>query len=1073
MKKYIKFFALLLIFSALIFVVGCRKKDVDNTDNNGTTENGGSGNGGTTIVTIVSIEIDETTIPESVLTIESANILETIKLKVNKSDNSVETINVSKSMISESDLAKITEEGTHKITVKYENLETSFNLVVKKPEVTVKDPIEYSVLIKDIAGKPLSDFYVIFYQGDEIVNEGYTDAEGVFSCNLIPDFYEVIVEENEGYYLNQSLFETDLIGTQIEVVCEIVGLEGVYADKYNTYELGDVMYDFNLTDIDGNELKLYDLLDTYEVVILNFWYTTCSYCSLEFPYMVSAYESSYEDEFGNTVAYKDKVAIIAVNPTIAGVGDTVDAMKSYRDGYGISFNVAPDYDLDDSNLTMDPALTLMFGIEGYPSTVVIDKFGLIASIHSGAITTEEKWTQTFDEYLDPAYTPEYNGDSILGGGYKEPDITQAESSVLEEAVNGTNYDGSQFECTFAPEDNDDAKYSWPWVVEEFNGKTCIKPSNQGYDPSYSIVYVTVYLHEGDVFTFDYFASTESYDVLYVTANGSIATSISGMSPDWETSYAYIAIEDGEYELGFVYMKDSSYFEGEDAVYLTNLRILRENDIDKVTYIFRECATGTINQFTMSYPNYADVYYNEEDGYYHVNSVDGPLLLADMLSGTQWNNSDLYSISLEGLCADINGVDYTAIIEKYAIVASNSSIGYCPVTLELADALKQITKALGHEYAANNSDQWLEVCVYYSAYGTGGVELGVPTVGVCFWEPIMFDGDGYNTPAKAEATFDRIILPRGFIFGFNPTVSGVYKFYSTEEMLETLGWICDSDGNVIAESEYGLRAFAEQTTKGEMVDNNFVAYVYLEAGQTYLFRAAFYDVSEYSTITVEMNYVDEVVELLTVASPGFFTSSDDEMADIISGNYVDVYLGEDGFYHVANSLASDDFVYCDFKYINNITGYSLEICLSDKFNAFDFSKDEYNKPIYDEEGYYRVTSYDENDELISYYVCVDAEGTEYYVKSIGEDGYTEENGYTYLMFDLSKLEMLDCTEIVKKYIEENMITDEESELYGCVKVNEEFAMILGLLMDKYTFAGIDYSWVKLCYYFKYVGPVAGE
>ena len=115
----------------------------------------------------------------------------------------------------------------------------------------------------------------------------------------------------------------------------------------------------------------------------------------------------------------------------------------------------------------------------------------------------------------------------------------------------------------------------------------------------------------------------------------------------------------------------------------------------------------------------------------------------------------------------------------------------------------------------------------------------------------------------------------------------------------------------------------EVSNGEGVDQNFVAYVYLEAGQTYLFRAAFYDVSEYSTITVEMKYVDESIELLTIASPGFFTSSDDEMADIIAGNFVDVYLGEDGYYHVKDSLASDDLVYCDFKYINNIKGETQE------------------------------------------------------------------------------------------------------------------------------------------------------
>ena len=49
------------------------------------------------------------------------------------------------------------------------------------------------------------------------------------------------------------------------------------------------------------------------------------------------------------------------------------------------------------------------------------------------------------------------------------------------------------------------------------------------------------------------------------------------------------------------------------------------------------------------------------------------------------------------------------------------------------------------------------------------------------------------------------------------------------------------------------------------------------------------------------------------------------------------------------------------------------------------------------------------------------------------------------------------------------TDENSELYGCVKVDEKFAKVLGQLMDKYTFEGVEFSWVKLCYYYKYLGP----
>ena len=929
------------------------------------------------------------------------------------------------------------------------------------------ETVEYTVIVKDIAGKPLSDFYVTFYKKDEVVAEGYTNNSGTFSKNLDADVYDVEVEGREGYSLNIDAFKTDLIGTPIEVEAQVESLAGKKAPEGNYYQLGDVMYDFTLTNTEGEELVLYDLLDEYKVVILNFWYTTCSACYYEFPYMVDAYESTIE---GTDTLYSDEVCIIAINPGTAGNGDTLADITNFKNSNGLSFHVAMDYDMNPNNLTADPALTTMFGVTGYPTTVVVDSYGLIAKIEVGAITALDKWTQTFDAYIDEDYYPEFTGD-IAEDVFIKPDIVQEDSSVLEAAINGTNYDGTQFTGTYSPEDNDDAEYSWPWVVEEYRGKTTIRPSNKDVNSSFAIVYTSVYMNVGDVLTFDYFASSEEYDALYVTANGVIATQISGQSPDWEKSYAYVALEAGEVEFGFVYLKDGSYASGDDGIYITNMRIVEIEDIDKVTYIFRECATGDINEFTMSYPSYATVFYNEEDGYYHVGSVNGPLLLADMLSGTAWNNSDLYTISLEGTCIGADGVDYNGIIEEYAIYASNSTIGYTPVTQELADALKQVVKALGDELAKDNLNQWLELCVYYSAYGTNGVELGLPTIGVCPFEPIMLEGDGLDTPATAEGVFDRIILPRGLIFGFTATQSGVYKFYTTEEVSETFAWICDEDGNVIADAEYGLREFAALTSKGIPADPNAVAYIYLKEGETYLFRAAFYDPYQYDTINVAMSYVDVTIDLLTIASPGPFTTSDDAMTDIISGNYVDVVLGEDGYYHVVDSLAHDTLVYCDIKYINNITGYSLEVCLSDRFNAFDFSKDEFGKVVYDENGYYLYTDYDEEGNLTQYYVCVDAEGNQYFVKEIGENGYTEDNGYSYVKFDpedVDNLKNADFTAYVKQYIEDNMITDEDSELYGCVKVDEKFATVLWMFMDKYTFQGIECSWLKLCYYYKYVG-----
>lgn len=928
--------------------------------------------------------------------------------------------------------------------------------------------VDYSVIVKDIAGKPLNDFYVTFYLDDEIVAEGYTNNSGTYTKSLEANIYDVEVEGREGYFLNIEMFKTDLIGTPIEVEAQIESLAGVKAPKDNYYELGEVMYDFTVTDTEGTKLTLYDLLDKYKAVFINFWYTTCSACYYEFPYMVEAYESTIE---GTDVKYSDEICIIAINPGTAGNGDTLADIKNFKESSNLSFYVAMDYDMDESNLTADPALTSMFGVTGYPTTVAVDSYGLIADIEVGAITATEKWTQTFDKYIDEDYFPIYTG-QVAEDEFIKPDIIQEESIVLEQAINGTNHDGSKFAGTYSPEDNDDAEFSWPWIVETYKGKQCIKPSNKDISPSFAIVYTTVEMKKGDVLAFDYYSSTEEYDALYITANGVIATQISGQSPDWEKSYAYVALVDEEVEFGFCYLKDGSYSTGEDAVYITNLRLVKESDIDKETYIFREAATGEIDEFSMSYPNYATVVYNEEDGYYHVGTANGPLLFADMLSGTQWNNSALYDISLEGTCIGADGVDYNDLVEEYAVYASNSSIGYTPVTKELADALKQIVKALGHEDAKNNLNQWLELCVYYSAYGTNGVELGLPTTGVCPFEPIVIEGDGIDAPATAEGVFDRVILPRGLIFSFTPVQSGVYVFTTTEESSETYIWICDDKAVVIADAEYGLRKFAALSSKGEIVDANAVAYVYLEAGQSYLFRAAFYDPYQFDTINVAMTYLAEKVDLLTVASPGVFTSSDEDMSDIISGNYIDVELGTDGYYHVVGSKAADTFVYCDIKYINNITGLSLETCLSEKYNGFDFSKDEFGRVIYDENGYYLFTGYNDDEELVQFYVCYDAEGNIHYVEELNSGEYTEENGYTYVKFteeEMAAFGSADCTQYVKDYIAANMNTDESSELYGTVKVDERFAKVLSMFMDKYTFEGVEESWLKLCYYFKYVGP----
>ena len=63
---------------------------------------------------------------------------------------------------------------------------------------------------------------------------------------------------------------------------------------------------------------------------------------------------------------------------------------------------------------------------------------------------------------------------------------------------------------------------------------------------------------------------------------------------------------------------------------------------------------------------------------------------------------------------------------------------------------------------------------------------------------------------------------------------------------------------------------------------------------------------------------------------------------------------------------------------------------------------------------------------------------------------------------------DLTAEISTYLSQ-MITTGGEEIKGCVPVSERLAELLQLLLDKYTFADVDDSWTKICYYYQYLGP----
>ena len=63
---------------------------------------------------------------------------------------------------------------------------------------------------------------------------------------------------------------------------------------------------------------------------------------------------------------------------------------------------------------------------------------------------------------------------------------------------------------------------------------------------------------------------------------------------------------------------------------------------------------------------------------------------------------------------------------------------------------------------------------------------------------------------------------------------------------------------------------------------------------------------------------------------------------------------------------------------------------------------------------------------------------------------------------------DLTNEIKAYVDK-IDKSANTERNGCVVVDERLAEILQYLMDKYTFEDVENSWLKVCYYYDYLGP----
>ena len=886
----------------------------------------------------------------------------------------------------------------------------------------------YTVTVETAGGMLLPGLDVYIYADSTLADLkkfGQTDENGQISFEMPEnDAYAVVLSGvSKGYELAQS-YAFSGNSARITLTSALIKDESLSGA---TLGLGDVMYDFSVLTPSGETVSLSQMLSGKKMVLLNFWYTTCTYCVAEFPFMEEAYQM-----------YSDDVGIIALNPF-----EEDAAIASFQTDMGLSFPMAK----------CQSAWASTFGISGYPTSIVVDRYGVICLIEAGGITSLRPFTGMFEHFTAEDYEQKLCESLAAVVTNIKPNVTMEASETIAAAINQ-----GEFAVTYRPEtEGEDAEYAWPFVLTEKDGETWLKTSNAGIEDSYAILYADFELEAGQAIGFDYVSSTEqSSDVLFVIVNDDDIYQISGENSG--SCYPCVAEEAGTYELALCYLKDASDNAGEDTVYIKNMRVVTADEIDSdSTYLPRDAAVSIDDGFEYTY---VDVVLNTEDGYYHVGDENGPLLLANLMGYTKFNEEQsIFDLTYDSDMKLADGTRVYDAILDYFTCASNAQInGKCTVNGELAELLKVVADQAGF---SDDENEWLKICMYYQAYGSTEQleDIIKGLLPASAYEAKL----GKNIESN-YFYYNRVIMPRGLLAEFVPHNSGVYRITSRCESQHGVdGWIFDENRQELLTYEHDERMYSD--------DKNVSMVYYMEAGKPYYIDIAFWDVYEVGYIYYDIEYIGASYELFRTCSPGYFTydtnATGDAMYYTISGG-IKAVLKDDGYYY--HDLGKDDAgnqiygskIYADFEGITGIfdapiatvetvndAGETVTVKgLIDK-GAFDFSKDE-------------------NDMYILAFLANhgnDAEATDKYLRELWGADYDSYAGI-YRLKDVyaGKYhgEGEDLTEEVRSYIAK--IEKAPAERKGCVAVDERLAEILQMLMDKFTFKGVDQSWLKVCYYY---------
>jgi len=243
-----------------------------------------------------------------------------------------------------------------------------------------KEPIDYTVQLETTGGMAIPGITVYIYADTartDLFAVARTDENGQMSFSgPESDSYVAVLEGvGPGYGCEESYPVT---APQTRIVLKPQLLQNADLNT-ESFGLGSVMFDFTMTAADGTEYTLSSLLEQKKAVVLNFWYTNCGPCKMEFPYMQEAYTQ-----------YSDKLEILALNP----VDGNDAAIAQFQSDNGLTFPV----------FKCGQEWEKAFGLRSYPTTVIIDRYGVITMVHGGMIDNTETFAKIFAAFTADDYT---------------------------------------------------------------------------------------------------------------------------------------------------------------------------------------------------------------------------------------------------------------------------------------------------------------------------------------------------------------------------------------------------------------------------------------------------------------------------------------------------------------------------------------------------------------------------------------------------------------------------------------------------------------------------------------------